>query len=97
MAPMDTTEADRSPQTATDAAEIERRLTDLERASDERRRELREMASELPAALSRRALVSGVLTDLRHAPNKGAIARRGFSKLARSPKAVARRMIRRRP
>ena len=62
---------------------IEQRLSELEAASDRRRAELRAVLDDLPAALSRRALVKAAATDLRHAPGKGDIVRRGVKKLGR--------------
>ena len=75
---------------------VEERLTALERASDERRRELRELATQLPAAVSRRALLEGAARDLRSAPNKADIAKRGARKILRTPIAAARRLASRR-
>ena len=54
-----------------DPQEIAARLDALERASDERRAELRAVLDDLPAALSRRALVSAAITDARSAPRQG--------------------------
>ena len=77
---------------ALDPHEITARLDALERASDERRAELRAVLDDLPAALSRRALVTAVITDAREAPDKGAIVARGLRKLARIPGAAWRRV-----
>ncbi len=74
-----------------DPNEIEARLDALERASDERRAELRSVLDDLPAALSRRALVSAAITDARAAPDKGAIVTRGLRKVGRMPAALWRR------
>ena len=71
---------------------IEERLTALEAASDQRRAEMRAVLDDLPAALSRRALVSAVITDARTAPDKGAIVARGLRKLGRMPAAAWRRV-----
>ena len=70
---------------------IEERLTALEAASDQRRADLRAVLDDLPAALSRRTLVSAVITDARTAPDKGAIVTRGLRKLGRMPAAAWRR------
>jgi len=75
-----------------DPAEVEARLAALERASDERRAELRQRLDDLPAALSRRALVSAAVTDLRAAPDKRGIVTRGLRKVGRIPGAVWRRV-----
>jgi hypothetical protein len=74
-----------------DPLEVEARLAALERASEERRAELRAVLDDLPAALSRRALVAAAITDARAAPDKGAIVSRGLRKLGRIPAAVWRR------
>ncbi len=77
---------------ALDPQDIEARLDALERASDERRAELRAVLDDLPAALSRRALVTAAITDARAAPDKGAIVARGVRKLGRIPGAAWRRV-----
>ncbi|NND73418.1 MAG: hypothetical protein HKN44_00265 [Ilumatobacter sp.] len=76
-------------------ASIDARLAALERASDQRSAELRELAAAIPPAISRRALVHGAARDLRAAPNKGEIARRGVRKLVWAPMSLARRVKRR--
>lgn len=63
---------------------IEQRLTELEQASDARRAELRAVLDDLPAALSRRALVRAAVADLRHAPGKADVVRRGAKKIVRT-------------
>ncbi len=63
--------------------DIEQRLTALEAASDARRAELRSVLDDLPAALSRRALVRAAAVDLRHAPGKADVVRRGARKIVR--------------
>ena len=68
------------------------RLTELEHASDQRRAELRALIDELPATVSRRALLTAAARDLRHAPNKGEIARHGLRKVLRAPAALVRRV-----
>lgn len=76
--------------------EIERRLARLEADSDRRRSELSAVIDDLPAALSRRALVVEAVRDLRAAPNKSAIVFRGVRKIGRIPGAVVRRVRARR-
>lgn len=66
---------------------VEQRLAELEAASDARRAELRAVLDDLPAALSRRSLVRAAATDLRHAPAKADVVRRGMKKVVRSVKA----------
>ncbi len=63
---------------------IEQRLAELEAASDARRRELRAVLDDLPAALSRRALVRAAAADLRRAPGKTDVVWRGVKKAGRS-------------
>jgi len=75
-----------------DPQEIAARLDALERASDERRAELRAVLDDLPAALSRRSLVSAAIADARSAPDKGAIVTRGLRKAGRMPAAAWRRV-----
>jgi hypothetical protein len=70
--------------------DIDERLTALEAASDQRRGELRAVLDQLPAALSRRALVVSAAKDLRHAPNKSHIVGRGLRKLGRAPGSALR-------
>jgi|GEM_PF-3108971 len=75
-----------------DEQTVEERLTELEAASDARRAELRAVLDDLPHAVSRRALVSAAARDLRDAPEKGEIAKRGVAKLGRIPGALMRRL-----
>jgi hypothetical protein len=74
------------------SAEIEAELDALQRESEARRTELRAIAAELPAVLSRRALFTAAARDLRAAPDKGMILRRGLRKLGRAPRALWRRV-----
>jgi hypothetical protein len=90
---------------AAENAELRRRIDAAEAAiavlrseAIVRRREVREMAEALPAAISRHALVMGILHDVRHHPDKGGVVRRGVRKLGRAPgKAlrIARQRLRR--
>lgn len=70
---------------------VEQRLAELEAASDARRSELRAVLDDLPAALSRRALVRSAATDLRNAPGKVDIVRRAIRRIVRSVRGVLRR------
>ncbi len=72
---------------------VEQRLAELEAASDARRAELRSVLDDLPAALSRRTLVRAAAADLRRAPGKTDVVRRGAKKVVR----LATARIRRRP
>lgn len=71
--------------------EVLARLDELEAASRARLDELRRIAAELPATMSRRALASSLVRDARATPNKGAIARRGALRLGRMPVHLAHR------
>ena len=64
----------------------------LDAESNVRREELLRIAAELPATVSRRALMRAIVADLRHSPNKGAIVRRGLSKLLHAPLHAAKRV-----
>ena len=63
---------------------MEQQLEVLQRASEERRAELREIAAQLPDALSRRTILRKIAGDIRHAPDKGDIAGRAARKLGRT-------------
>ncbi len=80
-----------SDDTSVDLAAIEARLGELEAASDARRAELRAVIDELPAAISRRGLITAAVADLRDAPNKGEIVVRATRKVGRIPGALWRR------
>jgi hypothetical protein len=78
-------------------AELRRRIDEVQHELDmlraealERRAEVRSMAEALPAALSRHALVMGMLRDVRHHPDKAGVARRALRKLGRAPRKAAR-------
>jgi len=70
---------------------VEQRLAELEAASDARRAELRSVLDDLPAALSRRALVRAAAADLGRAPGKADVVRRGMKKIVRTAKDAVRR------
>lgn len=67
------------------AAAIEARLEELQRESEARRRELRDIAAALPQATSRRLLVKAMTRDLLTAPDRVSVAKRGVLKLLRTP------------
>ncbi len=71
---------------------IEQRLDRLERESVQRQRELRELAGQLPAALSRRRLLIAAVGDIRRAPNKAELVQRGARKVGRAPASLVRRL-----
>ena len=64
----------------------------IEAESNARREELRRIAAELPATVSRRALVRAMVNDFRASPHKGAIVRRSISKLLHAPLHAAKRV-----
>jgi hypothetical protein len=66
--------------------DVDRLLTDLQRASEERTAELKAIAAQLPALVGRRAMIRALLGDLRANPNKAEIARRGLAKVAATPR-----------
>jgi hypothetical protein len=66
------------------APSVEEQLDALQRASEERRAELLEIAAQLPEALSRRTILRKIAGDIRHAPDKGDIAGRGVRKVGRT-------------
>ena len=73
-------------------ADILRQLDELEAESNARREDLKEIAAQLPATISRRALVKAVLDDFRLSPQKKAIAKRGLYKITRWPLNTAKRL-----
>jgi hypothetical protein len=76
---------------STPDADVLRQLDELQAESNARREELRRIAADLPATMSRRALVRAIYVDFRHSPNKGAIVRRSASKVAHAPLHAAKR------
>jgi hypothetical protein len=73
---------------------VEEQLDALQRASEDRRAELREIAAELPEALSRRAILRKIAGDIRHTPEKGDIAGRAGRKAGRTIRQVGRSLER---
>jgi hypothetical protein len=73
---------------------VEEQLDALQRASEERRVELREIAAQLPEALSRRTILRKIAGDIRHAPEKGDIAGRAARKLGRGVRQAGRSLRR---
>lgn len=55
-----------------------------------RRTEVRSLAEALPTAMSRHALVMGMVHDVRHHPDKVGVLRRAVRKLGRAPRKAAR-------
>jgi ABC-type Fe3+/spermidine/putrescine transport system ATPase subunit len=75
-----------------DVDEIEARLAALQRESEARRRELRDIAAALPQATSRRVLVTQMTRELLVAPDRVSVAKRAVLKVARTPSDVYHRM-----
>ena len=65
-------------------------LDDLRAESFQRRQEVRTLAESLPAAESRKVLVTQMVNDLRHHPDKKRMAGRAWQKLLRGPRKLAR-------
>jgi len=78
------------PSIADDDVSAEARLDELQRESERRRAELREIAAQLPAAMSRRAILRSIVVDIRCAPNKGVIVKRAVRKLGRAVRKLGR-------
>lgn len=77
--------------------ELRRRVTEAEAAiatlrseALARRAEVRTLAEALPTAMSRHALVMGMLRDVRHHPDKKGALSRAIRKLGRAPRKAAR-------
>ena len=65
-------------------------IAELRRDALARRAEVRSLAEAFPAAMSRHALVTGMLRDARHHPDKKGVAARAFRKLGRAPRKAVR-------
>ncbi len=82
-------------------ADLRRRVEAAEAVTDElradalqRRAEVRSLAEALPTALSRHALVMGMLRDVRHHPDKAGVTKRALRKLGRAPRKALRILLR---
>jgi hypothetical protein len=71
-------------------AEAESAIATLRAEALERRAEVRSLAEALPTAMSRHALVTGMLRDVRHHPDKKGVVLRAFRKLGRAPRKALR-------
>lgn len=69
---------------------LEQQLNDLQQASRERQAELREIAAQLPAEMSRRQLVKQMAISLRAAPDRATVMKRTASKIGRAPADLVR-------
>ncbi|MGD9996127.1 MAG: hypothetical protein AB7L17_14335 [Ilumatobacteraceae bacterium] len=73
----------------------DQQIAQLRAEALERRAEIRSMAEALPAAMSRHALVLGMLRDLRDHPDKPGTIRRAVRKVGRAPRKAVRIILRR--
>ena len=71
---------------------VEEQLDELQRQSERRRQELQAIATQLPAAVSRRAVLRAMVADFRYAPGKADVFRRALLKVARAPLEAYRRI-----
>lgn len=78
-------------------AELRGRVEDAEREIDvlrrealQRRTEVRAMAEALPTAVSRRAMLQQMTSDVLHHPDKAGMLRRAIAKLGRAPRKLVR-------
>ncbi|MFT3853922.1 MAG: hypothetical protein QM733_14445 [Ilumatobacteraceae bacterium] len=65
-------------------------IAELRQGAQARRAEVRAMAEQLPAELSRHALIRGTLRDAVRHPDKAGVARRALRKLGRAPVKASR-------
>lgn len=71
---------------------LEALLEQIQHDSEQRRRELQAIASQLPAVQSRRAVVMSMLRDARATADLRDIFSRAIRKTLRAPKALVRRL-----
>lgn len=83
---------DPSPLAPSVAAAIEARLDELQRESEQRRAELRDILAALPQATSRRRLVVQMVREVVGAPDRVSVAKRALLKVARTPTAAYHRL-----
>jgi uncharacterized small protein (DUF1192 family) len=69
---------------------VDTELDTLRAESLERRQDVRSLAESLPTAESRKVLLTQMVNDLLHHPDKKRMAGRAFRKLARGPRKLAR-------
>lgn len=94
---MTTPSTDDSERLRAENAELRARVESAEQAlaalkieAQERRAEVRTLAADLPAAMSRRAVLGGMFRDVVHHPDKPGVVRRAIAKLGRAPRKLAR-------
>jgi hypothetical protein len=75
-----------------EADDVDVLLDRLQRESEARRAELRAIAAELPEARSRRVVLVTMARDARAHADLGEVMARTLRKIARAPRAVARRL-----
>jgi hypothetical protein len=68
----------------------EREIAQLRAEALERRAEIRSMAEALPSAISRHALVWGMIREAKDHPDKAGVVRRAIRKLGRAPRKALR-------
>lgn len=68
----------------------EEALATLREEAMRRRAEVRSLVEDLPAAMSRRTMVTAMLRDVRHHPDKSGVVRRALAKVGRAPRKIAR-------
>jgi hypothetical protein len=71
---------------------VDEQLDELQRQSERRRQELQAIATQLPDAVSRRAVLRAMVADLRSAPGKADVLWRALLKIARVPLEAYRRI-----
>lgn len=70
-------------------------IEELRTASRQREAALRDIAAQLPAAVSRRAVLGAMVNDLRSVPDRRSVAKRVVAKILRTPSdLIARRKAR---
>lgn len=74
-----------------DHQDIETRLAELQRESEERRAELRAIAVALPEVTSRRAQLRSITSSVVHAPDRTMVVKRAILKVVRTPAELGRR------
>ena len=75
-----------------EADDVDVLLDRLQQESETRRAELRAIAAELPEARSRRVVLTTMARDARANADLGEVVSRLLRKIARAPRAVARRL-----
>ena len=82
------------PERTVTARDVEAELDELHAESAERAAELRRIAANVPAVMSRRTVLVAMLGDLRRAPDRWTVLRRVVSKVGRLPAEMLRKVSR---